>query len=92
MVGRRSWEIYMGNGDPSSPVRSPGPSTPARDSAAETIHYSDGSRWPVMVHTVPIRNNSGELQLVLEFASTSPRWNGCARNCRRPRIVSLLWV
>jgi PAS domain S-box-containing protein len=69
MLGRRSWEIYMGNGDPSSPC----PVARTVDTGQgqrrrETIRYSDGSRWPVMVHTVPIRNSSGELQLVLEFA------------------------
>jgi len=69
MVGRRSWEIYIGNGDPPSPC----PVARTVDTGQgqrrqETIRYSDGSRWPVMVHTVPIRNSSGELQLVLEFA------------------------
>jgi len=69
MLGRRSWEIYMGNGDPSSPC----PVARTVDTGQgqrrrETIRYCDGSRWPVMVHTVPIRNSSGELQLVLEFA------------------------
>jgi signal transduction histidine kinase len=34
----------------------------------ETITYRDGSRYLVMVHTVPIRNGRGELELVLEFA------------------------
>jgi len=70
MVGRRSWEIYMGNGDPSFPLsgRQEPSTTGQGQRRRETIHYSDGSRWPVMVHTVPIRNNSGELQLVLEFA------------------------
>lgn len=64
-VGGRSWEIF---------------SQPAADCpvgrtfesgqglrSQETIVYADGSRWPATVHTVPIHDSRGELELVLEF-------------------------
>ena len=68
-VGGRSWEIYGERNAPAStcPVGRTFESGEAQRSR-ETIVYSDGHRWPAMVHTVPIRNSAGELQLVLEFA------------------------
>ena len=34
-----------------------------------TIQYANGDRWPVVVHTAPIRNRNGELELILEIAA-----------------------
>jgi len=68
-VGGRSWEIYgqrYASTDP-CPVGRTFESGQAQRSR-ETLVYSDGRRWPAMVHTVPIRTSAGELQLVLEFA------------------------
>jgi len=68
-VGGRSWEIY-GQRNASAdtcPVGRTFASGQAQRSR-ETLVYSDGRRWPAMVHTVPIRTSAGELQLVLEFA------------------------
>jgi PAS domain S-box-containing protein len=68
-VGGRSWEVYGERNDPAltCPVGRTFESGQAQR-CRETLVYSDGRRWPVLVHTVPIRNSSGELQLVLEFA------------------------
>jgi signal transduction histidine kinase/FixJ family two-component response regulator len=68
-VGGHSWEIY---GDRSAP----GSACPVGRTfesgrgqrCRESIVHVDGRRWPAMVHTVPIRNSRGELELVLEFA------------------------
>jgi PAS domain S-box-containing protein len=35
----------------------------------ETIKYSDGAEAPVIVHTAPIRNQNGEIELVLEISA-----------------------
>jgi len=68
-VGGRSWEIYGERNalTDTCPVGRTFESGQAQRSR-ETIVYSDGRRWPAMVHTVPIRNSAGELQLVMEFA------------------------
>jgi PAS domain S-box-containing protein len=67
-VGGRSWEVYEERQDPARtcPVGRTFESGQAQR-RRETLVYCDGSRWPAMVHTVPIRTSSGELQLVLEF-------------------------
>jgi PAS domain S-box-containing protein len=67
-VGGRSWEVYEARKDPAHtcPVGRTFESGQAQR-CRETLVYSDGRRWPAMVHTVPIRTSSGELQLVLEF-------------------------
>jgi len=69
LVGRRSWEIYADRRD--KPFTCPVArtiETGQSQRSQETITYRDGSRYLVMVHTVPIRNGRGELELVLEFA------------------------
>jgi PAS domain S-box-containing protein len=68
-VGERSSDIYAHRNDPdfACPVSRTFASGQAQR-CQETIVYSDGRRWPVMVHTVPIRNSRGELELALEFA------------------------
>jgi len=69
LVGRRSWEIYADRRD--TPFTCPVArtiETGQGQRSQETITYRDGSRYLVMVHTVPIRNGRGELELVLEFA------------------------
>jgi PAS domain S-box-containing protein len=69
MVGRRSWEIYPDCRD--KPFMCPVGRTIETGQgrrSQETITYRDGSRYLVAVHTVPIRNSRGELELVLEFA------------------------
>ncbi|MCK7506134.1 MAG: PAS domain-containing protein [Desulfobacterales bacterium] len=70
MVGRRSWEIYADRSDPAvtCPV-GPDHASPARASAARRPSFTATAAGdPAMVHTVPIRNSRGELELVLEFA------------------------
>ena len=67
--GRRSWEAYPDRWD--QPLTCPVARTIESGQglrSQEVIRYRDGSRYLVMVHTVPIRNGRGELELVLEFA------------------------
>jgi signal transduction histidine kinase/FixJ family two-component response regulator len=68
-VGGRSWEIYGDRGEPAAtcPVGRTFESGHGQR-CQETLVYTDGSRWPATVHTVPISNSRGELELVLEFA------------------------
>jgi PAS domain S-box-containing protein len=67
-AGRRSWEVYPDRWD--RPLTCPVARTVESGQglrSQEVIRYRDGSRFLVMVHTVPIRNGRGELELVLEF-------------------------
>jgi PAS domain S-box-containing protein len=69
LVGRRSWELYVDLRQ--TPYACPVArtiETGQGQRSPQTITYRDGSRSLVMVHTVPIRNSRGELELVLEFA------------------------
>lgn len=69
-VGKNSWDIYRED------------STPGRDCPAartfdsgkgqrvrEIITYAGGAQVPAIVHTSPIRNRAGEVELVLEVAT-----------------------
>jgi signal transduction histidine kinase/FixJ family two-component response regulator len=68
-VGGRSWEIY-GEGSGSGPACPVGRTFESGQGqrCRESLVHADGRRWPAMVHTVPIHNSRGELDLVLEFA------------------------
>jgi len=69
-TGKDSWAIY-------SSVAADGADCPVAQTFAsgqgvrqkETIQYADGGRFPVIVHTAPIKNTSGELELVLEIST-----------------------
>jgi len=69
-VGGRSWEIYKAKEDAAGtcPV---GMTFQTRKGqrAKETIKYLDGKELPVIIHTAPITNQDGELELVLEIAA-----------------------
>jgi PAS domain S-box-containing protein len=69
-VGGRSWEIYKAkeNAPETCPV---GMTFRTRKGqrAKETIKYLDGKELPVIIHTAPITNKDGELELVLEIAA-----------------------
>jgi len=68
-TGSDSWGIY-------SSVDAGGGDCPAAKTFAtgrglrqkETIRYADGREFPVIVHTAPITNTSGEMELVLEIS------------------------
>jgi PAS domain S-box-containing protein len=70
LVGRPSWEIYTGPF--AQPENCPAGQTFATGAAVrsrETIRYRDGQTYPVVVHTAPIRDSRGELELVLEISA-----------------------
>ncbi len=70
MVGQPSWEIYTGPFE--APEASPAGQTFATGASVrsrETIRYRDGQTYPVVVHTAPIRDSRGELELVLEISA-----------------------
>ena len=68
-IGADSWEIYD---DPDSsrancPVARTFETGRGQRSQA-TLRYRNGHRFPVMVHTAPIENSRGDLDLVLEIS------------------------
>lgn len=68
-VGRPSWEIYC---EETTPERCPVYrtfETGHGQRARMQVRFLDGRRLPVIIHTAPIRNSSGELELVLEIAA-----------------------
>ena len=69
-VGAGSWEIYQGEDSDRTtcPVAKTFDSGRGQRSKA-TVRYSDGKRSPVMVHTAPIHNSQGDLELVLEISA-----------------------
>lgn len=67
-VGQASDADYLG------PFEAPGDSPVGKTFARgapqrcrEILHYRDGTTFPVMVHTAPIRNSHDEIELVLEI-------------------------
>jgi len=70
MIGAGSWEVYQGENDDRTtcPVAKTFDSGRGRRSKA-TVRYLDGNRSSVMVHTAPIHNSRGDLELVLEICA-----------------------
>ena len=70
MVGAGSWEIYLGQDSDRAhcPVAKTFDSGRGRRRQA-TVRYLDGTQSPVMVHTAPIHNSQGDLELVLEISA-----------------------
>ena len=69
-VGGHSWEIYHDEDEAAKdcPVQETF-DTGKGQRSQKTIRYKDGRQLPVMVHTAPIRNQDGEMDLVLEIAA-----------------------
>ena len=69
-VGGNSWDIYQTPADDPTlcPVRHTFESGQGQRSR-ETCQNIDSKELPVIVHTAPIRNQDGELELVLEIAA-----------------------
>jgi signal transduction histidine kinase len=69
-VGDPSWEVYEG----ASGTRETCPvgrtfQTENTLELRETLNYRSGAKVPVIVHTAPIYNNSGEVEMVLEVSA-----------------------
>ena len=69
-IGRGSWEIYASSAgsQENCPVAKTF-STGKGQRRKERVKSLNGSELPVMVHTAPIRNRDGEVELVLEMAA-----------------------
>ena len=69
-VGCNSWEIFASGsgGEKDCPVSQTFISGSGQR-AKEKLRCQDGSELPVIIHTAPIRNGKGELELVLEIAA-----------------------
>jgi signal transduction histidine kinase/FixJ family two-component response regulator len=69
-TGGNSWEVYTGERGkrhqcPSAETFKTG----AGQRTKATVKYTDGTQAPVIVHTAPIRNQAGEVDLVVEIAA-----------------------
>ena len=69
-VGRNSWEVYNGKIGTRSdcPVAETFKTGKGQRTKAN-IKYTDGQEAPVIVHTAPIRNQSKEVELVVEISA-----------------------
>ena len=69
-VGGSSWDIYKeGGGSPRDCPVGRTFQTGTGQRSKEVVRYTDGRELPVMIHTAPIHNQAGELELVLEIAA-----------------------
>jgi signal transduction histidine kinase/FixJ family two-component response regulator len=69
-VGCGSWEVYRGKAGTRS--KCPAAETFKSGNGQRTragINYASGQEAPVIVHTAPIRNQSGEVELVVEISA-----------------------
>ena len=72
LVGANSWTILADQDQKAPPDDCPvGKTFRTRQGqrAKANIKYLDGQELPVIIHTAPIRNREGELELVLEIAA-----------------------
>ncbi len=69
-VGDDSWSVYEGQAGTAdgSPVNRT-IQTASVQQSREIIRYRSGAKVPVIVHTAPIYNNDGEVELVLEVSA-----------------------
>jgi PAS domain S-box-containing protein len=69
-IGANSWEIYSGaeSQRDTCPVAKTFKSGKGQRSRT-TVTYLDGTRCPVIIHTTPIHNSQGDLDLVLEISA-----------------------
>jgi PAS domain S-box-containing protein len=69
-IGKESWTSYGNNSsrNQKSPVEKTF-QTGIGQRSREVIKGLDGADMPVIVHTSPIRNNTGEIELVLEISA-----------------------
>jgi len=67
-VGADSWDIYQGANRNQCPAGVTFKTGTGRRSK-ETVSYSDGQEAPVIVHTAPIRNSEGDVELVVEISA-----------------------
>ena len=69
-IDSESWAIYKGDSvdEATCPVGQTFTSGQGRRSQ-QTLVYADGHELPVMVHTAPIRDKDGKLELVLEVSA-----------------------
>jgi signal transduction histidine kinase/FixJ family two-component response regulator len=69
-TGADSWEVYAGgNVDGTECPSAETFKNQKGQRTRATIKYANGKRTPVIVHTAPIRNQNGEVELVVEIAA-----------------------
>ncbi|MCF8068555.1 MAG: response regulator [Desulfobacterales bacterium] len=69
-TGDGSWEVYLGRAcsRDTCPVGLT-VITGKSQRSKETLRYINGTEKPVLVHTAPIRNNDGKIELVIEITT-----------------------
>ena len=69
-TGGGSWEVYADeSGERSQCPAAQTFKTSKGQRTRTTVKYADGTQAPVIVHTAPIRNQAGEVDLVVEIAA-----------------------
>jgi len=69
-TGDNSWEVYSGeNADDALCPSAKTFKTQKGQRTKATVKYANGRHTPVIVHTAPIRNQTGEVELVVEIAA-----------------------
>jgi len=69
MAGRKSWDVYDIDDHPRPCPVEKTIATGVGQESRHTIRLKDGAHAPVMVHTAPIHNQSGQVELVLEISA-----------------------
>lgn len=68
-VGHSSWQVYGKQTAPAGSCPAARTFKTGRGQRiSSSIRYKNGQEYPVIVHTAPIRNSSGDLELVLEIS------------------------
>jgi len=81
-VGRNSWDVYTAK--TGAKFRCPAEQTFKTGKGQRTkatVKTSNGDKAPVIVHTAPIRNQDGDVELVVRYRLILPRSNVCGKNC-----------
>jgi FixJ family two-component response regulator/nitrogen-specific signal transduction histidine kinase len=69
-TGANSWEVYTAeNGNHAKCPSAETFKNQKGQQAKAVIKYANGNQTPVIVHTAPIRNQTGEIELVVEIAA-----------------------
>ncbi len=69
-TGQPSWQVYKTEGDGNGPGLVQATFKTGKGQRRQaTVMFADGTETPVIVHTAPIRNAAGEVELVVEIAA-----------------------
>ena len=83
MLGRNSWDIYYGKaGTPETCPVGRTLQTGTVQRTAASVRYQSGAKTPVIVHTAPVYNQNGQMELILEVSSGSREINSLKKDLK----------